>query len=325
MGRLPSPCAVDADRRAHRPDRPERGVLVRLRRERRVLEHLGDRAHGTAGNADALHQLEPLGNRTPRDRLREHGRQRVAVAHALGVCREPGVLEELGERRLPAEAGELCVRADRDDHVSVERAEALVRHDRRVGVAEAHRHLAGDEVVGCAVREPCQLGVEQRHLDVAARACRLGLAERGEDPDGRVHPRGDVGDRHADLHRVAVGLARDRHDPALALDREVEAGPACIRSVVRVAGDRAVDERGRHSRSASHRVRGARRRPAGSSRSRCRPALPGANEPDALGILEVDANRALAAIRREEVRRLALNERWTPAARWVAALPDARP
>ena len=90
----------------------------------------------------------------------------------------------------------------------------------------------------------------------------VGLAEGGEHPDGRVDARGDVGDRHADLHRVAVGLARDRHDPALALDREVEAGPARIRSVVRVAGDRAVDERAPATRAARRsRVRGGRAAP----------------------------------------------------------------
>ncbi len=238
-------------------------------RERGVLEHLGDRAHRAAGNADPLHQLEPFGDRSPCDRLREHRREGVAVPHALRVRAEPGIVEKLGERCLPAEPGELGVRADRDDHVAVEGAEALVRHDRGVRVAEAHRHLAGDEVVGCAVREPRQLGVEQRHLDVAVPCRRLGLAERGEDADGRVDARRDVGDRHADLHRVAVGLAGDRHDAALALDREVEAGPACIGPVVRVAGDRAVDERrarlAQRVEPESEPVGGARE---GSSRSR---------------------------------------------------------
>ena len=69
--------------------------------------------------------------------------------------------------------------------------------------------------------------------------------ERRQDPDRRVEPGRDVGDRDADLRRdaaVRVGLAGDRHQAGLGLEQEVVAGAADERAGRAVAADREVDQ-----------------------------------------------------------------------------------
>ena len=57
-----------------------------------------------------------------------------------------------------------------------------------MGVAEPVRLVASDEVVRAAVREPCQLGVEERDLHVVSPFGALGRPQRGEDADRRDIP-----------------------------------------------------------------------------------------------------------------------------------------
>ena len=68
------------------------------------------------------------------------------------------------------------------------------------------------------------------------------LCERSEDPRRCVHAREDVGDRHADLHGLAVRLPGDAHQAAHPLDEEVVPGAVAVRSRLPESGDRAVDE-----------------------------------------------------------------------------------
>ncbi len=65
-----------------------------------------------------------------------------------------------------AEAGELAVVADGEDHVAVGGGEVLVGHDVRVAVAHAPRRPPRDQVVHGLVGEAGHLHVEQREVDV---------------------------------------------------------------------------------------------------------------------------------------------------------------
>ena len=59
---------------------------------------------------------------------------------------------------------------------------------------------------------------------------------------GQQQARGQVGDRDADAHRPAAGLAGDRHQPAHALGDLVDAGARRVGAALAEARDRAVDD-----------------------------------------------------------------------------------
>ena len=56
------------------------------------------------------------------------------------------------------------------------------------------------------------------------RAGALALDQRRLDPGHREQPADEVDDRRADLHRRALGLAGDAHQPAHRLQQQVVAG-----------------------------------------------------------------------------------------------------
>ena len=103
--------------------------------------------------------------------------------------------------------------------------------------------LPGREVVHALVREPRDVGVQHRDVDVLALAGQMPVADRGEDRDRRVHSGHEVGDRDAHLHRLTVRRSGDAHDPAHRLDEGVVGGPRRVGSGMAEAGHRAVDER----------------------------------------------------------------------------------
>ena len=113
-------------------------------------------------------------------------------------------------------------------------------------VAEPRRRRAAHEIVERLVGENTDLRIEQCHVEVLALAGALAVIERCLDTDGAIEPGEDIGEGHADLHGfrtgLAIGLARDRHDAAHALDHEVIAGALCVRPGLAEAGQRAVDE-----------------------------------------------------------------------------------
>ena len=87
-------------------------------------------------------------------------------------------------------------------------------------------------------------------------------------PSAQKSPAGQVGDRDADAHRAAAGLARDGHQPAHALRDLVEARTLAVGPVLAEARDAGVDEA--RVDLAQRRVVDAEPRPSrrgGSSRS----------------------------------------------------------
>ena len=86
------------------------------------------------------------------------------------------------------------------------------------------------------------LRLDQRGMDPLALAGALAIVQRQHDGLRQQQSGREVGDRNADAHRAAAGLAGDRHQPAHALGDLVDTGARGIRSALAEAGDRAVDD-----------------------------------------------------------------------------------
>src|SRR5262249_34716617 len=146
------------------------------------------------------------------------------------------------------------------------------------------------------------------------------------DREARVHPGHDVGDGNSDLLRAAarqlIALAGDAHQAAHALEDEIVSGEVRAWAVLAVAGHRAVDDAG------VDRLQLVVAEPVFPEA----PALvilqqpvafrgERARDPRALGVRDIERDRFLAAVHREEIRRfpgffpfLVLEEGRAPAA-----------
>ena len=293
----------------------------------RVRENIGDRIDRPGGHTLALERFQDVlaGHRD--GQCGKDVDQNVAVADAVGVGAEPLVGGEAGLTENECEPRELAIVADRDDHVPVRDGKNLIGDDVRVGVAHPRRLFARGEVVHRLVREHAHLDVEQRHVEMSALPRLIPPPERSENADGGIHTREDVGVGDADLLGLAVRRAGDVHDAAHALDHEVVSRPGGVGSVLAETRDRAIDEAW---------IEGPQR---GGVEAVFRKApdleildddirMSGetANERLAFGGLEIDGDRALAAVAGMEIARRtrfsvgACDEGRPPAAGIVAAL-----
>ena len=107
----------------------------------------------------------------------------------------------------------------------------------------AGRHARG-QVIEALVGEPGHLGVEQRQVDELALAGSLAVMQGGQDGAAGVHAGHEIGDCDADLHGLAAGLAGHAHDPAHALDQKVVARPLGEGAGLAEPGDRTIDQAG---------------------------------------------------------------------------------
>ena len=153
---------------------------------------------------------------------------------------------QLGAADQLAQPAVLPVVAAADDDVAVRGREGLVRGQVGVLVAPAARNRAAGEIAGDLVGAEVDHGVEQRHIDMLAHARGMAAFDGRQDADGGVQAGQHVGHRDGRFHRPAarlvVALARDAHQPALALEDEVVAGQVCIGAILPVARDRAIDQ-----------------------------------------------------------------------------------
>ncbi|MNL29533.1 hypothetical protein D3C87_1512170 [compost metagenome] len=110
------------------------------------------------------------------------------------------------------------------------------------------RHLLVGEEARDLIPPQGNDAIEQCHVDVLAATGDRAVLERGQYGDRRVHPGHDIGDRNSGLLRAAtrqcVCLAGDAHQSADGLEHEVVAGLVCARTVLAIAGDRAVHQPG---------------------------------------------------------------------------------
>jgi hypothetical protein len=101
----------------------------------------------------------------------------------------------------------------------------------------------GDLVEQHVVDVPRDHAVEHADVDRLAASGRVARQQRRQDPDHR-HQRAaaDVGDLHAGDDRRLILLADEVQHAAVAEIVDVVSDPAGVRTVLAVAGDRAVDE-----------------------------------------------------------------------------------
>ena len=221
------------------------------RRDLRIGEHLAQVVDGAARHLGRLQRGQPVGLAA---RLHHHLELRYqlrAVQHAVAVLGKQGIAGEFRHAGHGAKLGVLRVIADRQDQVVfVARFigcdfKHLVGHDVLVGVADAARHLAADQVVGAQVGQHGHLGVEQCHVDLLAFAGFLGMTQRRQNTHRGVHAGHQVGHGHADFLRPTaqvVALAGDAHQSAHALNGVVVTGTVGIRPGLTETGDRAVND-----------------------------------------------------------------------------------
>ncbi len=134
-----------------------------------------------------------------------------------------------------------------DRHAPVAAAIDLVRCDQRMSGAGRLRHDAFRKVAGRVPVQLLQRGLQQRRIDALSEAgaqpvnVRSENADRGENAGVDV---GNVGNRHARLHRFAAIFTGDADEAAERLQDQVEAAFSRKRSGAAIAGDRAIDQRG---------------------------------------------------------------------------------
>ena len=165
---------------------------------------------------------------------------------ALGVA--PGRVEVVLDQVLAPDAA-----AERLPELRLERAERHVAVGARVGPvtdqparqlepAAGRRHVLGEHPRGHH-RQPRQRAVGHRDVDELALAGHLALAQGDQDPDrGHQRATAEVGDLARRLHRRSALLAGQAEQPDQAEVVHVVARAVAVRPVLPVAGDRAVDE-----------------------------------------------------------------------------------
>jgi hypothetical protein len=177
-----------------------------------------------------------------RGKRRQFGDQFAAVLETADVILVSRVLRELGAADDVAELDVLVVIAGRDDDVAVCNRKYLVGHDVGVGVADALRNVARDEIVHRLVRQYAHGRVDQSGVDKTAFARLLAFGQRRQNPDDGIDAGEDVGNGNADAGRFAVGHAGQIHDAAHALRHQVVAGAFGVGAILAEPGDRAVDQ-----------------------------------------------------------------------------------
>ena len=188
-----------------------------------------------------------------------------------------------------------------------------MRGARRLG------HLAGGEIASGLPHGERHRRFEQRHADELPAPVAVARAQRGEHGDRRVQRGGEIGDRHADLDRRGVRLARDAHQPRHRLRDDVEPGELRVRSVVAEAGRREVDQprRLRQQRGVTEAERVHRPGPQVFDHDVGARSEPAEQRFAVLG-LQIEGDAALVAVEPHEVRALVAEER-SRRAREVAA------
>ncbi len=189
------------------------------------------------------HQRDQLVGRVVGDGRLQQRLERLAVADAVVVGgeavvgREPGPADRLAELRPEMLGG------DRDDGVAVGGRERLVGDDVLDPAPHPVRRIAGGKGEQGGVAVERGLCVQQREVELLAHAvAERALDQRREHGLGGVVARGEVGDRDPDPDRPAVGLAGDRHHPALGLDHEVVGRAVAVGPPLAVAGDVGINQ-----------------------------------------------------------------------------------
>jgi len=122
----------------------------------------------------------------------------------------------------------LRVVAHGDHHRPVGRVEELIRHEIGMAIPPAPRFPAGDQYVLCDVHERRRRTVGKRYRNEPSLPAPEPAHERTQDRDRGILARDHVRERDPNLHRLATGLAGDRHPAAFCLDYKVITEPFAL-------------------------------------------------------------------------------------------------
>ena len=204
------------------------------------LRNVVDRRRGNALGREAP---LPALRRVVRERPLQRRPQRVLVCAARPVVGETRVGGEVRPVQRPAEALPLALGQAGHQDGAVAHAEGIRRgHARRRGVADRRGKVAGGQVVDQQRREHGQRRLEHRHVQALALARRLLAVERRSTGEGRGDAGGEIDRGEARAHRPRVGMARDRHHARGRLDGAVIGRRAGIGAGLPVARYRTEDE-----------------------------------------------------------------------------------
>ena len=107
--------------------------------------------------------------------------------------------------------------------------------------ADPHRLFASMPIVVGEITEPGDNRIEHRNIDELAFPGFFPLIKREQNPDRRVHARRDICNCNSGARRL-VGIAGGRDNSALTLNQQIISFDVAVRSVLPVAGKRAIDE-----------------------------------------------------------------------------------
>ena len=239
-------CAGEAHRRGDLTHRPERGVWrvdkTVARGQVWVVEDLPEILQHAARHARRLQPLDPVRAALRARHRLDGGNQRVAVLLAQVVLFVARIVDQRVQSEDGAERAPVLGRGRAGGEVAVGAAQSLVRRGRLMRGALGLGDLAGREVAARLPDRQRHAALEERHVD------ELPFAVRGARVQGRyrcqraVQRAGQVGNRHADLHRLAALGAGDAHQAAHALRDDVEPGQLRVGPGLAPARGRDVDQ-----------------------------------------------------------------------------------
>src|SRR5207253_871770 len=200
------------------PSFPEEVARLQLR----VVEDLIVGPDLGAGHARLLQQRYPVRPRLARRHLFDHRDEDVPPRMPRGVVLETLLARPLRVTEHSAERPPVAWSGGADGEVAVGGADRLVGSRGLVGGTKRPWDLPGREVAPRLPHLQRYSSLEERHVDELPATGLLAYTQCGEGSDCAVQRADEVADRHADVDRVAVRLARDRHQPAHRLRHDVQ-------------------------------------------------------------------------------------------------------
>lgn len=204
-------------------------------------QRLGDRADVSALNPGGGQDLDPVRRGGLGDPLGDQTLEFLTMPHSIFVAGEAEVGGPLGVVEDLAQGSKLNVVPHADGYVTIGCGECPVRDDVGVTVSVALRRFTGDEVVRGDRGEHLQAGVVKVHFGVLATAGGVPCLDGRQDRDRGEQPNAEIDDGNTKLHRPAIGLTGDRHQPTLRLCDEVVTELAGTGTTAAVSTDRASD------------------------------------------------------------------------------------
>ena len=208
--------------------------------ELRILEDVGDGVDRTADHAGVVEDAVDLGGIVQQRPVGDDALDLLLVVAARDVRCEPLVVGELRSVDRVAEPAEDVVGIGRDHHpLAVARLEDVRRRDPLQVRPLRPAHDAEPVVLGHRALEQREGRLHQGDVHDLAEPAPEGVTpvERGEDTLGREHAGERVPEGYVHARRRLSGEAVDVADAAHGLGHRSEAGAACVRTGLPVAGD----------------------------------------------------------------------------------------